>query len=476
MRPFVLAALLSLFVFVASAQPASRPNILFFIGDNWSYGHAGCLGDAAAQTPNFDRIARDGMLFRHAFCPVPSCSPTRSCLLTGRAAHQLEDAASLWSRWPSQFRTFPDLLRESGYETGFMGKGWAPGNHKDFGRAENPAGPEFKTLDTFMTSRNKSKPFFFWIGNVDTALHKWRDKAENPAGLDLAKVKVPPELPDTNDTRASIAAYHDGIRLMDLAMGEALRRLEVDGLLDSTLIIYTSDNGWQFPRGLANCYDTGTRVPFAVRWPGHVPAGRVAEEFITLTDLAPTSLELAAIKPASEMSARSFLDVMLGQPSKTRRDGVFLERERHANVRAGDLSYPIRGIRTKDHLLLLNLRSDRWPAGDPIMHMSVGDFGDVDESPAKQVILQRKDEPQMKHFYDLNFGKRPSVELYDLREDPAQLTNVAGQPSHSKLQAELTQRVRDWMQQTNDPRLDESYDSWDKMPYFGGRAKGKAKK
>src|SRR5688572_29527322 len=114
MRTLSLALFFVLVIACRAAQTASRPNILFLIGDNWSYGHAGCLGDAAAQTPVFDRIAREGTLFRHAFCPVPSCSPTRSCLLTGRPAHQLEDAASLWSKWPGRFRTFPDMLRDSG--------------------------------------------------------------------------------------------------------------------------------------------------------------------------------------------------------------------------------------------------------------------------------------------------------------------------------------------------------------------------
>src|SRR6187549_3091578 len=109
MRTLALTAvLLLLFACTVPAQTAARPNILLLLGDNWSYGHAGCLGDAAAQTPVFDRIAREGTLFRNTFCPVPSCSPTRSSILTGRVAHQLEDAASLLSKWPSKLRPFTD--------------------------------------------------------------------------------------------------------------------------------------------------------------------------------------------------------------------------------------------------------------------------------------------------------------------------------------------------------------------------------
>jgi len=458
---------------LAHAESGQRPNILFFLGDNWSYGHAGCLGDSAAQTPVFDRVAREGMLFRHAFCPVPSCSPTRSCILTGRVAHQLEDAASLWSRWPAHLRPFTDMLREAGYATGFTGKGWAPGNYKDFGREENPAGPEFKSFEEFMDSRDKTKPFFLWVGNVDTALHRWRAEAENPAGLDLAGVKVPRELPDTPEVRATIAAYHQGIRRMDLAMDGIMRRLESDGLLDSTVVVYTSDNGWQLPRGLANCYDTGTRVPLAIRWPGHVPAGIVTDEFVNLGEFAPTFLELAGLEPAPEMTERSFVDVMMGNRPAVPRDHVFVERERHANVRVGDLSYPVRGIRTKDYLLLLNLRPERWPAGDPEMYVAVGDYGDVDETPAKQVILQHKDEPKMRRYYNLSFATRPEVELYDLGSDPYQTVNVAGKFEHASAQAELLWSLHEWMKETADPRVDPAYNGWDRFPYFGGSPKEK---
>jgi arylsulfatase A-like enzyme len=469
--PILIFALLG--AFCAPAQNPARPNILLLIGDNWSYGHAGCLGDAAAQTPVFDRIAREGTLFRNTFCPVPSCSPTRSSILTGRVAHQLEDAASLWSKWPAKLHPFPDTLRDSGYVVGFTGKGWSPGIFKESGRAENPAGPEYKSFDDFMVARDKSKPFFFWLGNVDTALHSWRAEAEKPEHLDLAKVKVPRELPDTPETRATIAAYHEGIRRMDLAMGEALQRMESEGLLDNTVVIYTSDNGWQLPRGLANCYDTGTRVPLAIRWPGHVPAGGTVDDFISLTDFAPTMLQLAGLPPGAEMTATSFLDVMTGNRDGPARDHVFIERERHANVRAGNLSYPIRGVRTKDYLLLLNLRPERWPAGDPTMYFAVGPYGDVDESPAKQAILQHATEPKMKRFYNLSFGQRPDVELFDLQNDPAQLTNVAGKPEYASTRAELTWQIHEWMKQTHDPRVDPGYDGWDKFPYFGSKPKEK---
>jgi arylsulfatase A-like enzyme len=274
-------------------------------------------------------------------------------------------------------------------------------------------------------------------------------------------------LPDAPDVRADLLAFYGGVERMDAIYGAALARLEKAGALDATVIVHTSDNGWQMPRGLANCYDTGTRVPLAIRWGRQLDSGRTVEDFVSLTDLAPTFLELAGVPVPPEMTGRSFLDVLLGAPGAPR-DHVFIERERHANVRRGDLSYPIRGIRTADFLYLWNLRPDRWAAGDPKVYFAVGHYGDVDGSRAKAHILAHAEEPAMKKFFDLNFAKRPEEELFDLKKDPHQLVNVAADPAYAAAKKDLRARVERWMRDTADPRVDPAYDGWDKFPYFGG--------
>jgi N-sulfoglucosamine sulfohydrolase len=466
---WIISLCLASLAFCGAAEP--RPNILLLIGDNWLYDHAGANGDPVVKTPVFDRIAKEGTRFTNAFCPVPSCSPTRSCIVTGRAAHQLADAASLWSKFDGRFRVFGDALSESGYHVGFTGKGWSPRNFKDFGRTENPAGQQFNGLPGFMAERKTKQPFFFWLGSVHTALHQWKLVSAGEHGIDPAKVRVPSYLPDTAVVREEIAAYLAAVEKMDAAFGEAIDLLEEEGQLDNTIVIYTSDNGWQMPHGLANCYDSGSHVPLAIRWLGKIKAGRVIDDFISLTDLAPTFLEIAGLKPWPEMTGRSFVDVLEGKPSATPRDCVFIERERHANVRRGDLSYPIRGIRTKDFLYLRNLRPDRWPAGDPELYFAVGPYGDVDGTRTKEYILSNSALPEMKRFFDLNFAKRPSEELYDLATDPDQIHNLAADPAHEKTKQQLRTRVDQWMRETGDPRVNPTNDSWDAYPYFGGKAK-----
>ena len=464
--------ILSILACAIVTQSHAAPNILLLIGDNWSYAHAAANGDLVVRTPVFDRIAREGMRFTNAFCPVPSCSPTRSCIVTGRAAHQLEDAASLWSKFPGKFRVFGDELSKAGYHVGFTGKGWSPGNFKDFGRELNPAGAQFADFASFLKERKADQPFFFWLGSTHTALHQWKAGTGKQRGLDPTKVRVPKALPDVPEVREEIADYLAQAELMDAAFGEAITQLEKDGLLENTVVICTSDNGWQMPHGLAHCYDDGTHVPLAVRWPGKVKAGTVSDDFVSLTDFAPTFLEFAGVKPWPEMTGRSFVDVLTGKPSAVRRDHVFIERERHANVRKGDLSYPVRGVRTAEFLYLRNLRPERWPAGDPELYFAVGPYGDIDGSRTKAYMMTHADDPAVKPLFEISFGKRPAEELYDLKSDPDQILNLAADPRFAQAKAELGAKADAWMSETNDPRAaDPATNVWDAYPYFGGRAK-----
>ncbi len=468
-------ALALAFAFVAPCAAATsaraadaRPNILFLFADNWLYDHAGANGDRLVKTPAFDRMAREGTRFTHVFCPVPSCGPTRSSLVTGRAAHQLEEIANHGGRFAGKFRVFVDALATAGYHTGYMGKGWAPGIFQGFGRTETPTGKLYKDFPEFLGKREPGQPLFFWYGSTHTALRFWKPGLGRSRGIDPAKVRVPGYLPDAPAVREEIADYLACVEQMDAEFGAAIAVLEKSGELANTVVIHTSDNGWQMPRGLGSVHDAGTHVPLAVRWPGKIAAGRVVEDFVSVTDYAPTILELAGLRPWPEMTARSFADILLGKPSAVVRDHVFVERERHANVRRGDQSYPVRGVRTRDFLYLRNLRPNRWPGGDPIVYHSVGDYGDVDPSRTKAHILAHRNDPAMAKFVSLILKKRPAEELYDVRNDPDQLHNIAAQPAYAAALAQHRARVDQWMKDTADPRLDPNYDEFDKYPYYGG--------
>jgi hypothetical protein len=171
------------------------------------------------------------------------------------------------------------------------------------------------------------------------------------------------------------------------------------------------------------------------------------------------------------MTGRSFLDLLATGESKLTRDRVFVERERHANVRNGDLGYPARAIRTPEFLYIRNLHPERWPAGDPEEWKAVGPFGDIDGGPTKDLLLVGRDDPKIGKFFELACGKRPAEELYDAVKDPYQLVNLAEKPEFVDAKKKLRAELEQWMRDTNDPRANGDDDRWDKYPYFGGPAK-----
>lgn len=447
-----------------------HPSVLLILADNWRWPNAGILGDPLARTPTFDRIAREGVLFTRAFNPVPSCSPTRACLLTGKYAHQLGERASLWSGFPQDTPVFTQLLSQAGYALGYSGKPWGPGDVTVAGWKENPVGPKFANFDQFLASKPANQPFFFWLGNTDTATKAGRLPylEDAKAVLNVEALTIPPELPDCAELRDDLLNYYGGVLKLDQEATRAVQSLEKAGLLESSLVIYASDNGWQLPRGLANCYDSGSHVPLAMRWGKKLSASKKIESFVNLAQLGPTILDMAGIQPPGEMTLRSFKDLLLDKPGADQSDCVFIERERHANVRRDNLSYPIRAVRTRDYLYVRNLRPDRWPAGDPdVLFLHGRPFGDVDTTRTKDFLLVNQLDPKIAVFTQRIFDKRPAEELYDLRSDPHQLTNVVSQPGYATELDNLRKRVDDWMQATHDPRVDPNSDAWDKYPYYG---------
>lgn len=449
------------------AVPAeTRPNLLLCIADDWAWPHASIYGDRVVRTPNFDRVAREGVLFTHAFSAAPSCTPSRAAILTGQAPHRLAEGGNLWGFLPARFPVYTELLEQAGYAVGFTRKSWGPGDFKAGGRTRNPAGAQHKSFAEFLDSVPAGRPFCFWFGSTDPHRPYERDSGLK-AGMRPEDVTVPPYLPDVPEVRHDILDYYYEVQRFDREVGELLALLEKTGRSENTLVVVTGDNGWPFPRSKANLYDAGTRQPLAVHWPARVKGGRRVDDFVNLADLAPTFLEAAALKPLPEMTGRSLLGLLAGSEKPGQRSEVFLERERHANVRRGNLSYPVRAVRTRDFLYIRNFRPDRWPAGDPELYHSVGPFGDCDDSPTKQFILARREELHYRRFFELCFAKRPAEELYDLHQDPHQIQNVAGDPAYARAQQSLRTRLERWMMETGDPRATADDDRWDRYPYFG---------
>jgi N-sulfoglucosamine sulfohydrolase len=198
------------------------------------------------------------------------------------------------STLPAKFPVYPDLLEQAGYAVGFSGKGWDPGDWRPGGRKHNPAGPPFPSLHAFLQKLPPGKPFCFWVGSRDP--HRPYEAGSGVAsGIDPARIIVPPIVPDTPEIRHDLADYVFEVQRFDHDLAGLLADLESAGLRQDTLIAVTSDNGMPYPRGKCSLYDWGTREPLAIAWPGRIAPGRMIDDFVSLTDLAPTFLEAAGV-------------------------------------------------------------------------------------------------------------------------------------------------------------------------------------
>ena len=458
---------------------SDRPNILFAIADDAS--HFSAYGHAFVDTPAFDRVAREGVLFANAFTTNPKCAPSRACILTGRHTWQLEEACNHFGVFPSKFAVFPDLLEANGYVVGFTGKGWAPGDHAAGGCKRNPAGPEFtgKTLDPpsstiskkdyegnfgdFLDKRPDGAPFCFWYGGHEP--HRKYEEGEGVrAGKHVEDVEVPPYWPDDDTVKRDILDYAFETEWFDRQLGGMLNTLEAAGELDNTIVVVTSDNGMPFPRVKGQMYEDDFHLPLAVRWGERCAGGWVVHDFISWIDFASAFLEAAGCESHDQHSGRSFLDVLLSEVDgwiDETRDRVYTGKERHDVGREGDLGYPVRCVRTRDYLYVRNFELDRWPAGNP----ETG-YTNVDSSPTKTLILEQHEAGEDR-YYDLSFGKRPAEELFDIREDTVCIHNLADDPEHAETKESLWSDLQRALTEHRDPRVMGNADVFDSYAYVG---------
>lgn len=457
------------------SQQSSRPNILFAIADDWSFGHAGAYGARWMRTPAFDRVAREGVLFTHAYTPNAKCAPSRAILLTGRHSWQLEEAANHIPLFPLKFKTWTEALSEHGYFAGMTGKGWGPGVARNAaGAPRQMAGRAFDGRKTtppttaigsndyaanfadFLEAAPKGQPWSFWYGALEP--HRGYEYGSGVAkgGKKVSDIdRVPGYWPDNEIVRNDMLDYAYEVEHFDVHLARMLQLLNERGLLDNTIVIVTSDHGMPFPRVKGQAYGFSNRVPLAVMWRRGITArARTVDDYVSFADLAPTLIELAGLKwnetGLQPTVGRSLTDILFSEKSgrvNPQRDHVLVGKERHDVGRPHDWGYPIRGIIKEDALYLHNYEPARWPAGNP----ETG-YLNCDGSPTKSDILQARRAGGERRLWDLAFGKRPAHELYDLKRDPDSLNNLADQPRHRARREQLRQLMERELRAQGDPR------------------------
>ncbi|RYD28385.1 MAG: sulfatase, partial [Verrucomicrobiaceae bacterium] len=302
---------------------------------------------------------------------------------------------------------------------------------------------------------------------------------------DKLKGKLPSFLPDVPEVREDIADYLGEVAALDASIGVLMDELRATGEFENTIVVFSGDHGAPgFPHGKCNLYTFGTGVTLVMSGPG-IKGGRVVDDFVNLTDLAPTFLEAAGLSIPPVVTGRSLWPVLkseksgLVDPSRT---WVVTGRERHTQIaRPGNVPYPQRALHTSTHLYIINFKPDRYPMGAPyrlddeknpftpeqLREDTRVTLTDMDSSPTKAWLVDKRNDPEWKSFYEVAFGKRPREELYDLKADPYQMKNLAGDPAHAKVRQEMETRLLEELRRSDDPRLIDDGSKFENPPFAG---------
>ncbi|MEQ1859190.1 MAG: sulfatase [Chthoniobacteraceae bacterium] len=472
----VFTALLALTLTTFAADPstklgAGKPNILWIIVDDMSANFS-CYGEKLIETPHVDRLAREGTMFTRAFVTAPVCSPCRSAFITGMyqtsiGAHQHRSGRGVEKiHLPAGVTPVPALLQKAGYFT-CIGSG-LPGAGKRGGAGLGKTDYNFewdaKMYDSNdWAGRRAGQPFFMQVqlsggkqrGGNDAGAVKLLERATAEFGgaTDPEKVTLPPYYPRDPVLLRDWAAYLDSVRFTDEHVGKVVARLEKEGILDQTLVIFMTDHGISHARGKQFLYDEGTHVPLVVRGRG-IAKGKVRDDLVEHIDLAAISLGAAGVSLPKAMQAR---DVFAKdyQP----RDAVFAARDR-----CDETVERIRSVRTDRFLYIRNFHPQRphlqpnaYKDGKSIVQTlrALHDAGKLDPL-AEQLLFS---------------PTRPPEELYEWTTDRWQVKNLATDPAHKATLETLRARLDRWIVETGDkgPESEAMYDS-DMAVYVGGRS------
>lgn len=458
-------------------------NVLFLLADDGGF-EIGAYLNKIVQTPNIDSLAKKSLLFNNAYTPVSSCSPSRSSILTGQPTHQngmygLHHGVHHFNSF-DHVQSFPDVLSKHGITTGIIGKKHVgPKEVYPFDFAETEENNSIMQVGRNVTyikllvrkflKQTHNKPFFLYIGFHDPhrcghthpEFGNFCEKFGNGEpgnGLipDWTPIIYQPEqidgpyfVQDSMQAKYDLAAQYTTISRLDTGVGLVLKELESAGVLNDTLIIYTSDNGIPFAGGRTNVYDSGTAVPLLISSPRATALKNSVTSHITsLLDIAPTILDWFGLsklyskhnKNSMNLRGNSLLP-LIEKGGSVKELPVFYSHNLHEVT----MYYPMRAIRTKKYKLIHNLN---YGMPFPIDQ-------DLYVSPSFQDILNktRNHQPTFWYRYLHNYYNRKEWELYSLHFDPMEINNLAYDPHYKDVFNQLKSQLNDWQQKTNDPWL-----------------------
>ncbi|MDF1812817.1 MAG: sulfatase [Verrucomicrobiales bacterium] len=448
---------------------ADRPNIVWIIPDDMSANFS-CYGETAIETPHVDKLASQGVKFTNAYVTAPVCSTCRSAFITGMyqtsigSHHHRSGRGEMKIHLLEGMKLVPKLFQEAGYHTSITG--W-PVRKGRLGKTDYNFEWDQSVYDSSdWSDRKDGQPFFAQIqtpggklrGKDESGWEKIATAAEKHFGkrTPLEAVTLPPYYPNHPDIVRDWAAYLESVRMTDVMVGEVIARLEAEGLLENTLVLFMTDHGISHARGKQFMYDEGLHVPLVIAGPG-IEAGAVRDDVVEHIDIAALSLGAAGIPLPDYMQAKD----ILAKDYQTR-EAVFAARDR-----CDETVDHMRSVRTKQFKYIRNFLPER-PYLQPCAYK--------DAKEILKAIRECESAGELDDVQKLVVRKvRPPEELYDVSNDPHEINNLAADPAYTDKLKEMRARLDTWMVETNDlgriPESEQMYES--DMEMYRNKFKGK---
>ncbi len=396
---------------------------------------------APVHTPELMRFSERATLFRNAHCAGPTCSPSRSALLTGRYPHcnGMLGLAHRGFKLNDYSDHMVSFFNKNGYETTLSGIQHVAAETDWIGYQRRIGDTEFEMSHSFAFDTESydmgnaaaaadyireehAGPFFLSFGMFNTH----RIFPEPDENLRVENLSVPATVRDTRANRMDMAGFHQSLTIVDRCVGKILDALDSSGEWNNSIVIFTTDHGMPFPGMKCNLNDTGTGVAFMMHYPGNPSAGKVCDAMISQLDLFPTLCDILDVSEPAGLQGRSFKP-LFSNPEKTVRKEIFSEISFHAAYE------PVRSIRTEQYRLVVRFDQDLSPVP-----------ANTDGCPAKQDLIESN------YFNNIILEE---ISLYDLKQDPRESRNLADKAEYREVLTELREKLHNWMIRTDDPLI-----------------------
>ncbi|MGI9474766.1 MAG: sulfatase family protein [Rubripirellula sp.] len=449
----IVLVALSAFLPLVATQAAEQPNVLIIMADDCTYNDLPMYGGQNAGTPNLEQFATEGLTFNHAYLAEAMCQPCRAELYTGLYPMRNGCAWNHSASLPGT-QSMPHHLGQRGYRVGIAGKvhvlpkkSFPFENVGGFDKScvRNPTKPhQLSAVDEFIT-RDSVQPFCLVVALVEPHV-PW--VMGDPSAYPPNTLKIPDNMADTKLTREALSRYLAEITYMDGQVGDLLQSLESSGQAGNTLVLFTSEQGSQFPGNKWTNWDTGVHTALIARWPGMVPAGKRTDAMVQYADVLPTLVDVAGGEvEAGQFDGESFLGVLKGEAEGHRKFvyGV------HNNVPEGP-PFPVRTVSDGTYRYVRNLLPENLYIEKHLMGIQ-GD-GRLNNPYWQTWVWDSWESPRT---YDLvqRYMHRPAEALYHTASDPYELENLADVESTAAIKRTLSAELDRWLDSQGDPGVDQ---------------------